>query len=348
MAESICRLLRDGALEGEHAPALTIKDSIASPFGFHVFAHVLSQLSSFILAGKSQSRGLVVVCFSRSPSFYLELLKNKGIDVVSSDKRIQTLDCYSDPLGWKSRLTETGNFMACSHETSISRTTNVFKDVKHMDKLYNSIVELGKGLVGGGKIRFSVAIDSVDEMLRHASMSSVSGLLSKLRSHDQVSSIFWLLHSDLHEAKVTAVLEYLSSMVAGLEPLHQPANGQRGDMENFSLIEHNLKKGKFHVRFKRRNGRVRVMVQFSLQLSEKERIDKANVVLPFEHQGNGKPIQIYDGRRSLADSKHERPVGATETVQTSEDSGRGEIIYYRDSDDEMPDSDEDPDDDLDI
>lgn len=64
--------------------------------------------------------------------------------------------------------------------------------------------------------------------------------------------------------------------------------------------------------------------------------------------GNGKPIQIYDGRRSLADSKQERSVAATEKVKTDEDSGRGEIIYFRDSDDEMPDSDEDPDDDLDI
>lgn len=31
-----------------------------------------------------------------------------------------------------------------------------------------------------------------------------------------------------------------------------------------------------------------------------------------------------------------------------EGSGKGEIVYFRDSDDEMPDSDEDPDDDLDI
>lgn len=56
MVESICRALRDGALEGEHAPALTIKDSIASPFGFDFFAHVFSKVSSFILAAKYQSR----------------------------------------------------------------------------------------------------------------------------------------------------------------------------------------------------------------------------------------------------------------------------------------------------
>ena len=56
MAESICRALRDGALPGELAPSLTIKDNINSPFGFHAFSHVLTQLSSNILAGKSQSR----------------------------------------------------------------------------------------------------------------------------------------------------------------------------------------------------------------------------------------------------------------------------------------------------
>ncbi|KAB2043200.1 hypothetical protein ES319_D02G273900v1 [Gossypium barbadense] len=41
-----------------------------------------------------------------------------------------------------------------------------------------------------------------------------------LKFADQISSIFWLLHSDLHEARVTAVLEYLLSLVASLEPLH--------------------------------------------------------------------------------------------------------------------------------
>lgn len=120
MAESICRALRDGALEGELAPALTIKDSMDSPFGFHAFAHLLAQLSINILAGKSQSRlvqfpcrgshlgnwnclasavvliflswfdfdlrGLVLLAFSRSPAYYVDLLKKRGVDVGSSDK----------------------------------------------------------------------------------------------------------------------------------------------------------------------------------------------------------------------------------------------------------------------
>nr|KJB39152.1 hypothetical protein B456_007G000700 [Gossypium raimondii] len=150
MAESICRALRDGAPEGELAPAFTIKDSVTSPFALQVFSHVLSQHFSSILAGKS---GLVVVSFSRNPSFYLDLLKNKGTDVASSDKH--------DPLGWKDQLAGSGNSTALSNEALVSSTANVFREVKHMDKLYNSIIELGKGLVGGGKIRFSIAIDSV-------------------------------------------------------------------------------------------------------------------------------------------------------------------------------------------
>ncbi|KAL3525470.1 hypothetical protein ACH5RR_013842, partial [Cinchona calisaya] len=89
-------------------------------------------------------------------------------------------------------------------------------------------------------------------------------------------------------------------------------------------------------------------VQFNLQLSEKERNDRAKVVLPFEHQGNGKPIQIYDGRKSLSGSKTENKETNAGKLQLTKDSGTGEIIYFRDSDDEMPDSDEDPDDDLDI
>lgn len=65
-------------------------------------------------------------------------------------------------------------------------------------------------------------------------------------------------------------------------------------------------------------------------------------------EGNGKTIQIYDGRKSPNEDRAEIQYTSAEKVQTVTDSGRGEIIYFRDSDDEMPDSDEDPDDDLDI
>lgn len=69
---------------------------------------------------------------------------------------------------------------------------------------------------------------------------------------DQISSIFGLLHSDLHEERTAAALEYMSSIVASVEPAHHSS-------EN-SLTEKNFTKGKFNVRFKRRNGRVRATV----------------------------------------------------------------------------------------
>lgn len=64
--------------------------------------------------------------------------------------------------------------------------------------------------------------------------------------------------------------------------------------------------------------------------------------------GTGKSIEIYDGRKSLTDEKLGVKPSNVEKVQTNVASGGGDIIYFRDSDDEMPDSDEDPDDDLDI
>ncbi|XP_021763573.1 elongator complex protein 5-like [Chenopodium quinoa] len=368
MAEATCRVLRDGALEGELAPALTIKDSILSPLAFHVFDYVLSQLSSFILAGKSQSRGMVIVAFARSPSYYIDLLKSSGIDGVSLDKWVRILDCYNDPLGWKHRLKESGR-IGSSPDSSFGVT--VFRDVRNLEKLLSGILELGKGIVGQGKDQYCIAIDSATELLRDVPLSSVASLLSNIRCHGQVSSTFWLLHSDIHHASTIAALEYTSSIVASVEGSTQLKNGQQG------LLEQNLRRAKLRVRLKRRNGRVRLMseefhvdqsgitfksisseeesmaqtlvpkVQFNLDLSEKEQIDRSKVILPFEHQEADKANQIYDGRRSLMESQNGMATEAEKTGVT-EKSSRGEIVYLRDSDDERPDSDEDPDDDLDI
>lgn len=79
---------------------------------------------------------------------------------------------------------------------------------------------------------------------------------------DHVSSIFWLLHSDLHEDRVTAVFEYMSSIVASLQPYNQYTNGQKGNWKSLSSLEQNSMRGKINVRFKRRNGRVRVVVNY--------------------------------------------------------------------------------------
>ncbi|XP_013595393.1 PREDICTED: elongator complex protein 5 isoform X2 [Brassica oleracea var. oleracea] len=372
MADSIFRKLRDGGEEGELAPALTIEETVVSPFALDVSCYLLANLSSSILAGKS--KGLVLVTFSRSPSFYLQFLKQKGIVVSSSSKWIRVLDCYTDPLGWIDQPS-TG----VTEGPSLVKLNKCVSDLK---RLFSSVIDAGREMVGDGKTRFSVAIDSVNELLRHSSMPLVSGLLTDLRSHAQVSSLFWSLNTDLHQEKVTNALEYISTMKANLEPFCPSPDGKRNALENLFLAHQDFGKGRFHVRFKLRKGRVRVMseeyhvdqtginlspissaesviaatkslipkVHFNLQLSEKERVEKEKVVLPFEHQDHGKSTEIYDGRRTLADGKTEAtPLSSGELQADVVSSGKGgEIIYFRDSDDEHPDSDEDPDDDLDI
>ncbi|KAJ8458236.1 hypothetical protein OPV22_031162 [Ensete ventricosum] len=377
MAESISRSLRDGCLEGEHAPALTIEDSLASPFGSHVFDHFLANLASQIADGTSQARGLVLVALNRSPSFYIDLLRRKGVDASLVDKWVRILDCYSDPLGWKNRIPPLTNVQKPSTREHVS----FFRDVRDINKLLSSVLDLGKGFVGQGKTRFAVAVDLVSNLLRHTSLPSVAGLLNNLRSNDQISCIFWLIHSDLHEPRVSAALAYVSTVVASVQPIMQLTDEHRS-RRDFLWLQKNSCKAKFCVRLKRRNGRVKLLaeelhmdqvgvkfaavtsensfvnksllpkVQFNLQLSDQERVDRAKVVLPYEHQGNGEAIEIYDGRRSLSDDQKDphsvQPSTFSATTDAQANSGNGEIHYIRDSDDEQPDSDEDPDDDLDI
>lgn len=82
----------------------------------------------------------------------------------------------------------------------------------------------------------------------------------------QVSSVFWLLHSDLHDMKTTAACEYMSSMVATVKPLSASSDALRDNIDNLSLLEQNYKRGQFHASLKRRNGRVRAMVLSSFSL----------------------------------------------------------------------------------
>lgn len=395
MADSACRTLRDGVLAGEHAPALMISDALHTTAGLSVFNYFLRSLVSNISSGRAQAKGLVVVAFDRSPDFYVKLLACAGLD-TRSHSWFQVLDCYTDPLGWKKEIlddvkSDIHGTSEISKEHLSSAGFTVCRDVGNMENLMSAIIASGKGAIGNqGKGRFSVAIDLVSIMVRHLSLPLVANLINNLRCRDEVSSLVWLVHSDLHEPRIVTALQYMSSMVAVLEPivpLSATSLKLKSDPDKLAALEGNLKKGKLRLRMKRRNGRVREhieeftleqadvkfsaishgnfalsgssnlpQVQFSLQLTEKEREDRARVILPFEHQGNGEELKIYDGRKGrsawtaspLSDS---HPVNTDPNINAfiaSKEGGKGEIHYVRDSDDEALDSDEDPDDDLDI
>ncbi|KAM0833230.1 hypothetical protein ACQ4PT_064376 [Festuca glaucescens] len=344
MADAVVRCLRDGRLDGEHAPALAVQGSLqCCPLAARAMLHLAAAVASNAAAGKAQARGVVIVAYDRSPEVYLDFMRRSGLDSNALGRCVWILDCYSDPLGWKQ------NIRSQSHEEDSGTpcSTNkdnitIFRSVKDVDKLLCSIIDLGR---------------------------------------DQISSILWLIHSDLHEPKFSRAFECLSTMVACVQPEGVDSVYGEERMGNISFLEHNYSRAKFHVRLKRRNGRVKHLheelrvegydvkflssslsmevnqsllpkVQFNLELSDKERSDRANVVLPFEHQGKGEPIRIYDGRRSLPEAQQDSDFTKTalldETKAPKSATAKGEIHYIRDSDDERPDSDEDPDDDLDI
>jgi hypothetical protein len=52
--------------------------------------------------------------------------------------RIQILDCYTDPLGWKDRLVESGNIAHLYNEASSG--ASLCKNVKDMDELFSSTI----------------------------------------------------------------------------------------------------------------------------------------------------------------------------------------------------------------
>jgi elongator complex protein 5 len=57
MAEAAVRCLRDGRLDGEHAPALSMEGSLqCCPLAGCAMLHVAAALTSQVAGGKAQSR----------------------------------------------------------------------------------------------------------------------------------------------------------------------------------------------------------------------------------------------------------------------------------------------------
>lgn len=55
------------------------------------------------------------------------------------------MDCYTDPLGWKDGLLGCGRSTSLSHEASNIAST--CKNVKDVNKLLSTIIELGQGTI---------------------------------------------------------------------------------------------------------------------------------------------------------------------------------------------------------
>ncbi|GAQ80713.1 hypothetical protein KFL_000600300 [Klebsormidium nitens] len=265
--------------------------------------------------------------------------------------------------------------------------------------IQNAGEALLKDAVEGG--RLALVIDSMSTLLQYCATSKVLAFLEWLRWSGRISTVLTLLHADLHDARTNAAFERLASTVVDVQA--PPLLDERGSADGRIHVRHKTKKGKVRhereqfwletsgVRFgpiertasvaelvaekstSMQSGRAPPSaktattpeVPFNLELSEAEKQSRARVVLPYEHQGDGHEVKIYDGRPALSgvqargkrDGRIGYESGDESTVAAHNDklkngevieSGQGHILYMRDSDEEPPDSDEDPDDDLDI
>lgn len=375
MANSVCRNLRDGVFEGEFAPAIMIYDSLQTFGGTAIFLHFVRSLAFDIAADRAQAKGLVLITTDRRPESYQGLLRLQ----MKEPSWLHWIDCFNDPLGWLKTINE--------HQTSekieqnLPHNCSLCSDVQDLTCLMSTILSSVKKALGGEKkarTQFSIAIDSVSSLLRQNSVHSVASFLSTLRSSGDVSSIIWSIHYDLHHSRTLSALEYISSTVVSINQIGRslyPKEAIEYVPDGNNIVSNS---GILGIRQKRRSGRVREVVeefkvegfevnfspspqltqvetvgkttlprvQFNLQLTDKEREDRAKVILPFEHQGDGKEFLIYDGRADVRTSQFN--AGIVKDLAKTISSETGEVHYLRDSDDERPDSDEDPDDDLDI
>ncbi|KAH7301247.1 hypothetical protein KP509_23G017400 [Ceratopteris richardii] len=308
MVETASRSLRDGVLPGEFAPALMLLNRSSTPHPARVLLlHFLGSLSSNIVSGAAQAKQIVLVAADRNPQFYHDF-KGFTEDQLS---RFYFVDCFVDPLGWRKIL---GDHQLLEEVTVRFPHYKVCHDVKDLDSLL--MVVLQAGAEKAEAVKFAVVIDSISSLLAYNSLESVAKFINNLRSNGIVSSLVWMLHSELHDAKVMKSFEYISSMNISIEQLK--AAVRQTDKSLQMVANKCFSEGILTLRHKRRNGRVREQVekfevhgstmtfsktegteaakvivpqvQFRLQLTDKERQERAKVILPFEHQGE---IRVY-------------------------------------------------------
>lgn len=82
-------------------------------------------------------------------------------------------------------------------------------------------------------INISCLNQSMTHRIKNELYSSAGGGKDlRISFTDQVPCAFWLLlHSDLHEIRITSVLEDMPSMLANINPMTQTTYGQRSNSE---------------------------------------------------------------------------------------------------------------------
>lgn len=310
--------------------------------------------------GRWPESSIVVAAIEQPPASYHHLFKSVALSAV------QIVDCWSNPYGWAP--------VADKQQQQQMSALSLF------NPSINGLHELQQRLLGGeisNQTHRVIIIDSLSPLVNAFGVHAVYALLSTLGQHS--TSIVYSIHSDLHPQHEVDTLCYGVACLAQLGPAndrpqqHVQPHGRlniklrrrSGAVKTDGLdYRVDLRTGvQFLPAVKPAAGETPAPAQapqpaaqatagtaaalgqqlaggMRLEVSSKEAAARAEVQLPYEHQGQG---QLYAAGGDFRDYLPEAAGGR------HRGSGRlGHILYVRDSDSEEPDSDEDPDDDLDI
>ena len=351
MTDSIIRLIRQGQGLGQSRPVagtstlpkvaqlVVLEDSLDTVGGERIFSEGIM--------GRLEHLNTIFVCIDRPPKAYE---KTTGALIV---------DCCSDPCGVvKSMGWDTKDNMY-----------PLFASQDSIDGLMSEIYKAESSIEGA----FVVAIDGLSHMMHHFGPRRVAIFLQHLRNSERIQSVVVQLHGDLHERhEINLVCQSAACWVC-LEPgwgLMADDPVRRCESLGRMIIKMRKTQGckkteifdywidyENGMRFEpwkpvsqakdvqpmedtsypRQQDLHNMIGGMRLDLSEQEQKAKTDVVLPYEHQG--KHSSVYHTN----DFRDYLPPEAG-----GHGNSLGHILYVRDSDSEEYDSDEDPDDDLDI
>ena len=214
--DSVVKHLRDGRTpeESSSCPFVVVFDDLSTIGSSAVIRQLANGLSSAITASRAQSRRILVVSF-------------EGGQVLVEGGHVMLMDA---------RMVGMSDW-ACSKGGNQAHT---------LEELHASI----NSLLCQSEAPSAIVIDSLSHPLTLYPQDRVLSFLHSLAHCSSVSCILAAIHTDLHQPRITASIEHLSSCSILLRPL-DPL--QHEVAKHLPLPPH----GCISLRFNRRSGRVR-------------------------------------------------------------------------------------------
>mmetsp|Transcript_33966 Transcript_33966/g.86845 ORF Transcript_33966/g.86845 Transcript_33966/m.86845 type:complete len:354 (-) Transcript_33966:1343-2404(-) len=350
----LVRCLREGRLgDSSSAPLGLLQSTARDVAGQLVFREALAEMCTAVAERRAQAQRVVVIALVSPPESYAALAGRTSCPLT-------TLDCFSDPWGWNADVRTASSGGAKAHTPALA-----------------DLSQLRAALLADGPAA-CVAIDDLSALVATHGGPQVAALLADLQSCAHVSCCLAAWQLDRHAEQESVRVDGLAAARLLVRVAHGPGGSPgihghiRGETVKRTGCWH-VEEGVFVIS---QGGDLTVMLKkpapgpapvsaipaptagtqdpnnlahdlmvrmdggMKLTLTEQERVAKEQVVLPYEHRGAGD--------NAASDFRQYLPPAAGGVGAGSGKQKLGHILYARDSDEGEFDSDEDPDDDLDI